>query len=176
MTDQIFYEELRATIRDAIASYLDTYTGEELRELATESFKLPTPTWPIPQEWRLADHKRYGRVIVTNDIPNSRGHIYFVYPADNDAGYDWFPADPDELAYIDTTSDVPPNTLAVGSVWDEIYALEGACGESGRDQIVVSDSTGDVFVWGKKEEWWEDPVPPRHAPFTIIHTGKKADE
>lgn len=41
MTDQIFYEELRATIRDAIASYLDTCTGEELRELATESLNLP---------------------------------------------------------------------------------------------------------------------------------------
>lgn len=42
MTDQIFYEELRATIRDAIASYLDTYTAEELRELATESLSLPS--------------------------------------------------------------------------------------------------------------------------------------
>lgn len=41
MTNQIFYEELRATIRDAIASYLDTYTDEELRELATESLNLP---------------------------------------------------------------------------------------------------------------------------------------
>lgn len=63
MTDQIFYEELRATVRDAIASYLDTYTDEELRELATESLSLlsrPTLADMTPEEreacqWMQAD-------------------------------------------------------------------------------------------------------------------------
>lgn len=209
MTDQIFYEELRATIRDAIASYLDTYTDEELRELATESLNLtarptladmteeereacqwmqadiiggdeplvitridrtdwsavildqngrldgvpagdvtprpdlPRMEWPgtgqdgeeatkvdyvsiaggrtaygpwtvarlrkkadtapaLPDGWRLADHRKYGRVVVTNPIPDNRGYVYYVFPSDMDAtGYNWFPGDPDELTYID---------------------------------------------------------------------------
>lgn len=61
MTDQIFYEELRATIRDAIASYLDMYTDEELRELATESLSPPptladmTPEERRDCEWMQCD-------------------------------------------------------------------------------------------------------------------------
>lgn len=97
MTDQIFYEELRATIRDAIASYLDTYTDEELRELATESLNTPA----LPGGWRVADHKDNGRVIVTT--PNNDGRVYYVLPSDLDGlGFDWFFCHTDELTYLDT--------------------------------------------------------------------------
>ena len=72
MTDQIFHEELRATIRDAIASYLDTYTDEELRELATESLK-PTTLAEMTDEgriecqWMQAEVKGYeSRVVIVN--------------------------------------------------------------------------------------------------------------
>ena len=70
-----------------------------------------------------------------------------------------------------------PNTLTAGSEWDNAAALARACEESGRDQIVVADKDGDVFVWGVDAEWWETGLPGcDYAPHTIIHTGKKADQ
>lgn len=76
MTDQIFYEELRATIRDAVASYLDTYTAEELRELATESLKppeLPTLADMTPEDrdgcqWMQADVYSFDRRMVITEV------------------------------------------------------------------------------------------------------------
>ena len=76
----------------------------------------------------------------------------------------------------DTSATVPESTLAVGSVWDDINALTDACEESGRDQIVVLDRTGDAYVWGGEAEWWEFSTPFRFGPFTIIHAGRKADQ
>ena len=71
----------------------------------------------------------------------------------------------------------PPNTLTEGSEWDNVDALARACEESGRDQIVVADKDGDVFVWGVDAEWWETGLPGcDYAPHTIIHAGKKADQ
>ena len=71
----------------------------------------------------------------------------------------------------------PPNTLTKGSEWDNVDALARACRESGRDQITVIDTDGDVFVWGVDAEWWETGLPGcDYAPHTIIHTGKKADQ
>lgn len=71
---------------------------------------------------------------------------------------------------------VPPNTLAVGSEWVGVDALTRACEESGRDQIVVSGYDGYVSVWDNDANWWEGSAPPRAAPFTVIHTGKGADQ
>ena len=76
----------------------------------------------------------------------------------------------------DTSATVPESTLAVGSVWNNTDALADACEESGRDQIVVLDRTGDAYVWAGEAEWWECSTPPRAAPFTIIHAGRKADQ
>ena len=71
----------------------------------------------------------------------------------------------------------PPNTLTEGSEWDNVDALARACEESGRDQIVVADKDGDVFVWGVDAEWWETGLPGcDYAPHTILHAGKKADQ
>lgn len=98
-------------------------------------------------------------------------------------GYRWRLCNPDELTYTDTgqgadTSDtVPPNTLAVGSVWDDVDKLSRACDASGLDQIVVTDKDGDASVWGQNAGWWEGSTPAvGYEPFTILHTGKKVDQ
>lgn len=70
----------------------------------------------------------------------------------------------------------PPNTLTVGSVWHDVDALARACEESGRDQIVVSEHGGCIFVWDEMAEWWEGSAPPRYTPCTIIHAGREADQ
>ena len=136
----------------------------------------PTPAPALPEGWRLADHRAYGRVVVTNTVPDADGHVYFVAPAPEPLGNDWHPCDPAELTYLDTADPAPPSTLTVGSEWDDADALNRACEESGRDQIVVSDQDGYAFVWDKAAEWWEGSMPPQFIPLTILHTGKKADQ
>lgn len=136
----------------------------------------PAPAVPaLPEGWRLADHPHYGRVFVTSPEPDFDGDLWFIDPGAAPGVMEGW-CDTDVLTFLDTPDAVPPNTLAVGSEWDDADALARACEESGRDQIVVSDSTGDVFVWAFDAEWWEDTVPPRLSPYTIIHIGKKADQ
>lgn len=130
----------------------------------------------LPEGWRLADHKKYGRVIVTNTTPDKYGHVYVVFPAVGKiTGSAWSFCFPDELTYIDTSDAVPPNTLTVGSEWNSSYALAQACVESGYDRIVVSNQYGYVFNWDKEAGWCEGSASPHFAPFTIIYTGRKAD-
>ena len=67
---------------------------------------LPRMTWPgntkpdpapaLPEGWRLADHKEYGRVVVTNPDPDPVGDVYFVAPEEDATGYDWHFCDPDD--------------------------------------------------------------------------------
>lgn len=72
---------------------------------------------------------------------------------------------------------VPLNTLAVGIVWDDADALTRACEETGRDQITATDRDGDVYVWDANQYDWRDLHPiPNYAPYTIIHTGREADQ
>lgn len=72
---------------------------------------------------------------------------------------------------------VPPNTLAVGSKWDDADALTLACKKSELDQITVIDCDGDVSVWGADAGWWEPGFPYYgFEPYTILHPGKKADQ
>ena len=72
---------------------------------------------------------------------------------------------------------VPPNTLAVGSVWGDVYTMTRACDASGRDQIVVLDRDGDACVWSHYGEWWDGASPALgYEPFTILHAGKEADQ
>lgn len=70
------------------------------------TFSLPAPTAPapsLPGDWRLADHYRIGRVIVTNPTPNQGGHVYFVTSDDCvPRGSGWGFCTPDELTYLDT--------------------------------------------------------------------------
>ena len=72
---------------------------------------LPRMEWPgtekpapaLPEGWRLADHQKYGRVIVTT--PARDGRAYYVLPAADHLGFDWLFCTPDELTYIDQEAD-----------------------------------------------------------------------
>ena len=145
--------------------------------------KKPAPAPALPDGWRLANHPGHGSGIVTTPTPNSDGRVCFAIPSGSPLGYSWHLCYPYELTYIDTDQGadapdaVPPNTLAEGSEWLDSDALARACRESGRDQIVVTDKDGDVFVWGADAEWWEAGLPERaYAPYTITHTGRKANQ
>lgn len=148
---------------------------------AMEALLPPPPPLALPDGWRLADHPDRGRVIVTTENPDRHGYVAFTYRANylnSGRGNDW--CKHDELTYIDqetaTPEAVPPNTLTEGSEWDSVDALARACDESGRDQIVVADKDGEVFVWGADAEWWETGLPGcDYAPHKILHTGRKAD-
>ena len=136
----------------------------------------PAPAPALPDGWRLADHPEHGRVVVTDDTPGLDGWVYGVFASDMDGtGFDWHPYDPGELTLLDTPAP-PPNTLALGSIWDDTDALADPCEESGRDQITVTDKDGYAFIWAHDAEWWEGSAKPIDAPFTIIHTGRKDDQ
>lgn len=76
----------------------------------------------------------------------------------------------------DTSDAAPLNTLAMGIVWDDADALAQACRESESDHIVVVDKQGTVGVWDKGIRCWRVSAPhAKFAPYTIIHTGKKAN-
>lgn len=133
------------------------------------------------EKWGLAEHEKYGRVIVTAPTPDRYGNVYFVIPdGDHDLGYEWRFCEPDKLTYLDTdqkadTSDaMPPNTLTVGSKWSDADALTRACEDSGHDQITVIGRNGDVCVWDAHKDDWRDHYRAIQdfAPFTIIHGGK----
>lgn len=64
----------------------------------------------------------------------------------------------------------------MGSVWHDVDVLARACKESGRNQIVVSEHGGYVYVWDEMGEWWEGCASPRYTPCTITNTGKGADQ
>ena len=141
----------------------------------------PAPAPALPEGWRVAGHKINGRVIVTNPTPNRDGRVYYVIPADDPLGFDWLFCHPDELTYIDqgddTSDAAPPNTLAVGSTWDDADALTRTCFGSGRDQIAMIDKNGDVGVWDAGlQSWCAYAASADFAPYTILHAGKKADQ
>ena len=135
----------------------------------------PSPSPALPDGWRLADHPDHGRVIVTDDTPGLDGWVYGVFASDMDGtGFDWHPYDPGELTLLDAPA--PPNTITLGSKWNDTNALADACEESGRDQITVTDANGYAFIWAYDAEWWEGSAQPIDAPFTIIHTGFDGDD
>ena len=80
-------------------------------DMVTPRPDLPRLEWPgnkkvapdLPGDWRVADHKDLGRVIVTNPTPDCYGTVYFAFPrVDLLGGLDWKFCDPDELTYLDT--------------------------------------------------------------------------
>lgn len=143
--------------------------------------KKPEPAPSLPDGWRLAQHKRLGRVVVTNPTPNSGGEVYIAAPEENPLGRACRFCDPSELTYLsqgaDTSDDVPESTLAVGSVWEDGDALTEAVRESGRDQIIVTHRDNNVSVWDRRREDWRILYPiQKYAPFTIVHAGKGGDQ
>lgn len=153
----------------------------DLPSLEWPGDKKPAPAPALPDGWRLADHKVYGRVIVTTTEPDGCGDVWFVRPAADHRGFDWLFSDPAELTYIDQGADtsdaVPEGTLAVGSVWDDADALARACEETGRDQIVVADKRGSVGVWDTVMQCWRVSAPHADfAPYTVIRAGRGVDQ
>ena len=67
--------------------------------------KRPDPAPALPDGWRLADHEENGRVIVTNPTPSGGDRAYYVIPAADRLGFDWFFCTPDELTYLDQEAD-----------------------------------------------------------------------
>ena len=62
----------------------------------------PAPSSPdLPEGWRIADHEKYGRVIVTSTAPDADGNVCFVAPAPGLIGNDWHLCAPTELKYLD---------------------------------------------------------------------------
>lgn len=81
---------------------------DELTYISTDE-EAPDPAPALPGGWLLADHKKYGRVIVTDPAPDTNGHVYFMLPDDkllldddDCEGYGWLFCPADELTYIDT--------------------------------------------------------------------------
>ena len=190
MTDQIPADKVRA-ILDGWERIKEHADWDDIDNLVQDvRALLPTPPRPtlapspaLPDGWRLADHKDHGRVIVTNPNQESDGYSYCIFSSDMDStGFDWHPYDPEALTYIDQEADtadaVPPNTLAVGSVWDDTDALARACEETGRDHIAVTDRNGGVSVWDARRDDWRGHyrAVPKYAPYTIIHTGQEDDQ
>ena len=57
----------------------------------------------LPGKWKPAEHRRYGRVVVTNPATSGDGYVYCVFPTGRDGtGFDWHPYDPVALTYLDT--------------------------------------------------------------------------
>ena len=77
----------------------------DLPRLEWPGDKKPDPAPALPDGWRLADHEKYGRVIVTNTTPDAYGDVCFVAPAPGTIGNDWHLCDPAELTYLDQEAD-----------------------------------------------------------------------
>ena len=59
----------------------------------------PAPAPDLPDGWRLADHPRYGRVLVTTPEPDCDGDLWFIDPsAAPGVMEDW--CDPDVLTFL----------------------------------------------------------------------------
>ena len=161
------------TLRVEEVSWANITPRPDLPRLQWPGEQQPAPA--LPEGWRLADHEKRGRGIVTTENPDLDGRVAFVHRG----GYSGFGCSwctPDELTYLDTPTPAPPNTIALGSKWNNTNALADACEESGRDQITVIDANNYAFVWAYDAEWWEGSAQPTDAPFTIIHTGLEADQ
>lgn len=196
MTDQTIpadkVRKIASEMRDAMRREDDGYPyveflsdmGDYIRDLEA---LLPAPPLPTLADmtlderdecrWMQADVKGYeSRVVLINPYWKD-GRARVLRPGAFIDQADWEQVTPrPDLPRLEWPGDTPapaPETLTEGSEWGDIDALTTACRESGRDQITVADTDGDVFVWGAGAEWWESGCPLAvDAPYTIIHTGK----
>ena len=81
-----------------------TNTARRLEEAQDEITRLRARE--IPNGWRVADHQKHGRGIVTRTTPNCYGRVYFMSPDDAlSLGCDWHYCDPADLKFLDTTQE-----------------------------------------------------------------------
>lgn len=148
---------------------------------------LPRMTWPgtekpapdLPGDWRVADHKDNGRVIVTT--PNNDGRVYYVLPSDLDGlGFDWLFCHTEELTYIDqgNSTTTGPNTLAVGTVIESaddprIAALPVGSILLDRDEEATTKRPGAWTGVGNTPNPTEGA---EFGPWTVLHIPKEDDQ
>ena len=73
------------------------------RPIRDAGLLVPDDAPVLPEGWQLAEHRRYGRVVVTNPATSGDGYVYCVFPTGRDGtGFDWHPYDPVALTYLDT--------------------------------------------------------------------------
>ena len=201
MTDQIPADQvreiiaaMRAAMRRDTPGYSDWECLSDLSRYVRDlEAMLPAP--PLPTLADMTEEERRACRWMQADVANRSVRYVIATPRDGDGEttliapdgkIDWrFPeyvTPRPDLPRMTWPGDkkpdaVPPGTLAEGSEWDNTDALARACRESGRTQITVIDRDGDVSVWDASAENWNGPHPiPKYAPYTITHTGRKADQ
>ena len=60
----------------------------------------PAPAPTLPEGWRLADHPRYGRVLVTTPEPDCDGDLWFIDPSAAPGSMEHW-CNPDVLTFLD---------------------------------------------------------------------------
>ncbi|PMC63406.1 hypothetical protein CJ204_00880 [Corynebacterium xerosis] len=177
--------------RDAAKMVTITDAEREIHQHVADAMEALLPSPPRPTLADMTPEERRACKRMQAEVANRSVRYVIVNPYDEegdaaltsaDGGIEWFSPErvtprPDlpRMEWPDEAP-VPPNTLAEGSEWDDADALARACEESKRDQIVVSEKSGYVFVWDDVAGWWKGSAVPRFSPFTILHAGKKAHQ
>lgn len=195
MTDQTIPADKVRDLRDQYARLIVDAGTKEARAYyghVVDDLDALLPAPPRPTLADMTDDQRLACQWMQADVENRRERYVIANPFDegNDAALiapdgkiGWilpgYVTPRPDLPRMEWPSEapVPPNTLTKGSEWDDTDALARACRESGRTQITVIDRDGDVSVWDESAENWHGPHPiPKYSPFTITHTGRKADQ
>ena len=176
-----------------IESDMDTW-GDSIRAAVRVILDaVPAPLRPTladmtPRERRACNRMQAdvkgveARAVIVNSYEED-GKARVMWPGGFNKPTDWEEVTPrrdlPRMKWPGDTSDaVPESTLAVGSEWHDADALTGACEETGRDQIAVTDRDGNVSVWDARRDDWRGHYRaiPKSAPYTIINAGKKDDQ
>ena len=72
----------------------------DLPRLTWPGDQKPAPAPTLPEGWRLADHPRYGRVLVTTPEPDCDGDLWFIDPSAEPGSMEHW-CDPDVLTFLD---------------------------------------------------------------------------
>lgn len=100
----------------------------------------------IPDNWRVAEHSKYGRVIVTKFTPDSNGCVHFVNPTDKlVGGYDWHWRDPAELTFYDETPAAEPERIDPASCGQYDWYLVEVAGEEHHGIRIDPEDTEDEW-------------------------------
>lgn len=83
------------------AAAKDVTPRPDLPRLEWPGDKNLDPATNLPDGWRLADHPKHGRVVVTIDtIHGKKGYVCLVFPTADPNGFSWFVCDPTELTFL----------------------------------------------------------------------------
>ena len=90
-----------------------------MNDQISDQFSADKKTTPaLPGDWKLADHPKHGRVVVTNPAPDDDWYVYFVRPdVELIAKNDWGSCRPHELTYLDTGQGAKKAAHALPGGW-----------------------------------------------------------